>query len=61
MSDDNLVHVQAWAAWHPKKGFGKTPNAFCDLDEAIDAVTVARIMDDSLLWKAVRVEIRKVE
>jgi hypothetical protein len=49
--------VQAWAAWHPEKGFGQTPHACWDIDDAISDAKCATILDDSPLWKVVRVEI----
>jgi hypothetical protein len=53
--------VQAWAAWHPEKGFGQTPHACWDIDDAINDAKCATILDDSPLWKAVRVEIVKLD
>lgn len=48
-----------WAAWHPVHGFGKMPNAFADIDDAIDAAKCNTILDDSPDWKAVPVEIKR--
>lgn len=55
MSEEAL----AWAAWHPVKGFGPTPNACWDIDEAINDAKCQSILDDSPDWIAVRVEIRR--
>lgn len=40
-------------------GFGKMPNAFADIDDAIDAAKCNTILDDSPDWKAVPVEIKR--
>ena len=51
--------VEAWAAWHPEKGFGQTPHACWDIDDAISDAQCATILDDSSLWTVVKVKIAR--
>ena len=51
---------QGWAAWHPTKGFGETPNACWDIDDAIKDAQCQTNLDDDPAWKAVRVEVRRL-